>query len=139
MAKYVFVTGGVVSSLGKGITAASIGCLLQSYGLRVNMPRSEYVVQDQFEGLAIGFRPCDLKTSHRPTQTFLCLGFGATDGGQQLNCRLEDTLVFGTVNTGEVIRSAAIRVGSTSRSKTTNSFSRHCTRVNSRETAAAAD
>jgi CTP synthase len=37
MAKYVFVTGGVVSSLGKGITAASIGALLQSYGLRVNM------------------------------------------------------------------------------------------------------
>jgi CTP synthase len=37
MAKYVFVTGGVVSSLGKGITAASIGCLLKSYGLRVNM------------------------------------------------------------------------------------------------------
>jgi len=37
MAKYVFVTGGVVSSLGKGITAASVGCMLQSYGLRVNM------------------------------------------------------------------------------------------------------
>ena len=37
MAKYVFVTGGVVSSLGKGITAASIGCMLKSYGLRVNM------------------------------------------------------------------------------------------------------
>ncbi len=37
MAKYVFVTGGVVSSLGKGITAASIGCMLKSYGLRVDM------------------------------------------------------------------------------------------------------
>jgi CTP synthase len=36
-AKYVFVTGGVVSSLGKGIAAASIGCLLESRGLRVNM------------------------------------------------------------------------------------------------------
>jgi len=35
MAKYVFVTGGVVSSLGKGITAASIGRLLTSRGLRV--------------------------------------------------------------------------------------------------------
>jgi len=35
--KYIFVTGGVVSSLGKGITAASIGCLLKSCGLRVNM------------------------------------------------------------------------------------------------------
>lgn len=37
MTKYIFVTGGVVSSLGKGITAASIGCLLKSCGLRVNM------------------------------------------------------------------------------------------------------
>lgn len=35
MAKFIFVTGGVVSSLGKGITAASIGVLLKSRGLRV--------------------------------------------------------------------------------------------------------
>jgi len=35
MAKYIFVTGGVVSSLGKGIAAASIGCLLESRGLKI--------------------------------------------------------------------------------------------------------
>ena len=35
MAKHVFVTGGVVSSLGKGITAASLGRLLKSRGLKV--------------------------------------------------------------------------------------------------------
>lgn len=35
MAKFVFVTGGVVSSLGKGITAASLGTLLKSRGLKV--------------------------------------------------------------------------------------------------------
>ncbi|NLL15416.1 MAG: CTP synthase [Fibrobacter sp.] len=35
MAKFIFVTGGVVSSLGKGITAASIGLLLKSRGLKV--------------------------------------------------------------------------------------------------------
>jgi CTP synthase len=35
MAKFIFVTGGVVSSLGKGITAASIGLLLKSRGLSV--------------------------------------------------------------------------------------------------------
>ncbi|NLE02066.1 MAG: CTP synthase [Fibrobacter sp.] len=35
MAKYIFVTGGVVSSLGKGISAASIGLLLKSRGLKV--------------------------------------------------------------------------------------------------------
>ena len=33
--KYVFVTGGVVSSLGKGITAASLGRLLKARGLKV--------------------------------------------------------------------------------------------------------
>ena len=37
MAKYIFITGGVVSSLGKGITAASIGRLLISRGLRIRM------------------------------------------------------------------------------------------------------
>ncbi len=35
MAKFIFVTGGVVSSLGKGITAASLGRLLKSRGLKV--------------------------------------------------------------------------------------------------------
>ncbi|MFT4114657.1 CTP synthase [Silvibacterium sp.] len=35
--KYIFVTGGVVSSLGKGLSAASIGCLLESRGLKVNL------------------------------------------------------------------------------------------------------
>jgi CTP synthase len=36
-AKYIFVTGGVVSSLGKGLASASIGCLLESRGLKVNL------------------------------------------------------------------------------------------------------
>ena len=35
MAKFIFVTGGVVSGLGKGITAASLGRLLKSRGLKV--------------------------------------------------------------------------------------------------------
>src|SRR5712692_7517094 len=39
MAKYIFVTGGVVSSLGKGIAAASLGCLLESRGLRVTLQK----------------------------------------------------------------------------------------------------
>src|SRR5690554_1254053 len=37
MAKYIFVTGGVVSSLGKGITVASLGMLLKSRGLKVSV------------------------------------------------------------------------------------------------------
>ncbi|MBN1621688.1 MAG: CTP synthase [Endomicrobiales bacterium] len=37
MAKYIFITGGVVSSLGKGITAASVGAILKSCGLKVTV------------------------------------------------------------------------------------------------------
>jgi CTP synthase len=39
MTKHIFVTGGVVSSLGKGLTAASLGCILESCGLRVRMQK----------------------------------------------------------------------------------------------------
>lgn len=39
MTKYVFVTGGVVSSLGKGITAASLGRLLKARGLKVSIQK----------------------------------------------------------------------------------------------------
>jgi len=39
VAKFVFVTGGVVSSLGKGITAASMGTILKSRGLHVSMQK----------------------------------------------------------------------------------------------------
>ncbi|MBI4343328.1 MAG: CTP synthase, partial [Candidatus Omnitrophica bacterium] len=39
MAKYIFVTGGVVSSLGKGIACASIGLLLKSRGLKVTLQK----------------------------------------------------------------------------------------------------
>ena len=37
MSKFVFVTGGVVSSLGKGIAAASLGALLESRGIKVTL------------------------------------------------------------------------------------------------------
>jgi len=39
MPKHIFVTGGVVSSLGKGLTAGSIGFLLESHGLRVRLQK----------------------------------------------------------------------------------------------------
>ena len=37
--KYVFITGGVVSSLGKGVTSASLALLLKSRGYRVFMQK----------------------------------------------------------------------------------------------------
>ncbi|MGQ0553068.1 MAG: CTP synthase [Planctomycetota bacterium] len=39
MTKHIFITGGVVSSLGKGLTAASLGCILEACGLRVRMQK----------------------------------------------------------------------------------------------------
>src|SRR3981081_28219 len=37
--KYIFITGGVVSSLGKGLAAASIGCLLEGHGYKVTLQK----------------------------------------------------------------------------------------------------
>ncbi|MCB1671439.1 MAG: hypothetical protein KDI29_09975, partial [Pseudomonadales bacterium] len=37
MTRFIFITGGVVSSLGKGITSASIGAILEARGLKVTM------------------------------------------------------------------------------------------------------
>lgn len=39
--KFIFVTGGVVSSLGKGIVAASVGALLETRGLKVSMTKAD--------------------------------------------------------------------------------------------------
>ncbi|MEE3199163.1 MAG: hypothetical protein VX254_03955, partial [Planctomycetota bacterium] len=39
MTKYIFVTGGVVSSLGKGLTSGAIGLLLESHGLKVGLQK----------------------------------------------------------------------------------------------------
>lgn len=41
MSKYIFVTGGVVSSLGKGITSACLGKLLESRGLHINIMKCD--------------------------------------------------------------------------------------------------
>ena len=37
MTRYIFITGGVVSSLGKGITSASLGAILEARGLKITM------------------------------------------------------------------------------------------------------
>src|SRR4030042_920173 len=39
--KYIFVTGGVVSGLGKGVAASSIGMLLESHGLRITLVKCD--------------------------------------------------------------------------------------------------
>src|ERR1700679_1651106 len=39
--KYIFVTGGVVSSIGKGLTAASLGSLLEARGLKIGIMKCD--------------------------------------------------------------------------------------------------
>ena len=46
--KYVFVTGGVVSGLGKGITAASLGRLLKARGFQVTMQKFDPFINESF-------------------------------------------------------------------------------------------
>lgn len=41
MSKFIFISGGVISGIGKGVTAASIGFLLKSYGLKVTMMKAD--------------------------------------------------------------------------------------------------
>ena len=62
MTKYIFVTGGVVSSIGKGITAASLGRLLKNRGFKVTMQKV-----DPYLNVDAGtMNPCLLYTSPSP-------------------------------------------------------------------------
>ena len=49
-AKYIFVTGGVVSGLGKGITAASLGRLLKQRGYKVTIQKFDLKVVSEHLG-----------------------------------------------------------------------------------------
>jgi len=72
-AKHIFVTGGVVSSLGKGITAASIGLLLKSRGLNVIMQKIDpYINVDP--GTMNPFQHGEVFVTDDGTETDLDLG-----------------------------------------------------------------
>src|SRR3954454_23883998 len=72
-AKYIFVTGGVVSSLGKGLAAASIGCLLESRGLKVNLMKFDpYLNVDP--GTMSPFRHGEVFVTEDGAETDLDLG-----------------------------------------------------------------
>jgi len=71
--KYVFVTGGVVSSLGKGITAASLGRLLKSRGLKVSLQKFDpYINVDP--GTMSPFQHGDVFVTEDGAETDLDLG-----------------------------------------------------------------
>ena len=73
MTSYVFVTGGVVSSLGKGITSACLGAILEARGLTVSMIKLDpYINVDP--GTMSPFQHGEVFVTHDGTETDLDLG-----------------------------------------------------------------
>jgi CTP synthase len=73
MAKFIFVTGGVVSSLGKGIAAASIGALLEARGVKVTIQKLDpYINVDP--GTLSPFQHGEVFVTDDGTETDLDLG-----------------------------------------------------------------
>ncbi|HEY1283081.1 MAG TPA: CTP synthase [Steroidobacteraceae bacterium] len=73
MTRFVFVTGGVVSSLGKGIAAASLGAILEARGLKVSMVKLDpYINVDP--GTMSPFQHGEVFVTHDGTETDLDLG-----------------------------------------------------------------
>ena len=71
--KYIFITGGVVSSLGKGIAAASIGALLEARGLKVSLNKLDpYINVDP--GTMSPFQHGEVFVTDDGTETDLDLG-----------------------------------------------------------------
>jgi CTP synthase len=87
--KFIFVTGGVVSSLGKGLAAASIGALLESRGLKVTMLKMDpYINVDP--GTMSPFQHGEVFVTDDGAETDLDLGhyerYVATPMGRKNNC-----------------------------------------------------
>jgi CTP synthase len=73
MTKFVFVTGGVVSSLGKGIASASLGALLEARGLKVTLLKFDpYINVDP--GTMSPFQHGEVFVTHDGAETDLDLG-----------------------------------------------------------------
>src|SRR5690606_40917427 len=73
MTKFIFVTGGVVSSLGKGISASSLGAILESRGLKVGMVKLDpYINVDP--GTMSPFQHGEVFVTHDGAETDLDLG-----------------------------------------------------------------
>ncbi|PKQ28164.1 MAG: CTP synthase [Candidatus Anoxymicrobium japonicum] len=97
-AKHIFVTGGVVSSLGKGITAASLGLLLKARGLRVMMQKIDpYINVDP--GTMNPFQHGEVFVTDDGTETDLDLGHYErfVDINLQRESNVTTGVIYGTV------------------------------------------
>ena len=101
--KFIFVTGGVVSSLGKGITAASLGRLLKARGLKVQMQKFDpYLNVDP--GTMSPFQHGEVsspRTAPRPISTS-----ATTSASSTRTCRAPRTTPPGRCGTACCARSA---------------------------------
>ncbi|MHB8893862.1 MAG: CTP synthase [Candidatus Geothermincolia bacterium] len=96
--KHIFVTGGVVSSLGKGITAASLGLLLKARGLRVAMQKIDpYINVDP--GTMNPFQHGEVFVTDDGTETDLDLGHYErfVDINMQRESNVTTGVVYGTI------------------------------------------
>src|SRR5271169_6490935 len=73
MTRFVFVTGGVVSSLGKGIASASLGAIVEARGLKVSLVKLDpYINVDP--GTMSPFQHGEVFVTHDGAETDLDLG-----------------------------------------------------------------
>ncbi len=94
MTKYVFILGGVVSSLGKGIASASIGCLLKSRGYSVRMRKMDpYLNVDP--GTMSPYQHGEVFVTHDGAETDLDLGH--YERFADLNCHKTDSISGGRI------------------------------------------
>ncbi|MEE9200718.1 MAG: CTP synthase, partial [Candidatus Brocadiales bacterium] len=102
MTKHIFVTGGVVSSLGKGLNSASIGLLLESRGLRVNLQKFDpYVNVDP--GTMSPFEHGEVYVTEDGAETDLDLGHYErfTSAIMNKNCNFTTGSIYHSVITKE--------------------------------------
>jgi CTP synthase len=102
MAKHIFVTGGVVSSLGKGLNSASIGLLLEGRGLRVNFQKFDpYVNVDP--GTMSPFEHGEVYVTEDGAETDLDLGHYErfTNAVVNRNCNFTTGSIYYSVITKE--------------------------------------
>ena len=97
MARYIFVTGGVVSSLGKGLSSASLAYLLQSRGYKVRLRKLDpYLNVDP--GTMSPFQHGEVFVTDDGAETDLDLGhyerFSGVTAKKQITLQLEKFIVM---------------------------------------------
>ena len=101
MSKYIFITGGVISSLGKGIASASIGKILESRGLKVTLMKLDpYINVDP--GTMNPYQHGEVYVTEDGAETDLDLGHYERFTGTQMS-------KFNNITTGQIYHSVISR------------------------------